>query len=197
MEERGYLLYKNGEKEYFPEGIAMLSGYKYNDSIVEVMIPDSVLVITDNAFEFCRALRKVLCNTDSSKLIHIGEYAFNNCSELQEFQIPYSITTVNSYAFSGTKLSIMDFADTKLALLGYAVFEECYNLMKVHLNSVRHIPGKCFYYCTNLMSVSAHCGISLVDQSAFEECRSLIQIPKPDYNAVIGLGNEYFEALKK
>ena len=196
MEERGYLLYKNGQKEYFPEGISILSGYKGNNNIVEVMIPDSVLVIGNNAFESCKELRKVCCSTDTSKLIHIGELAFNNCYELQEFQIADSITTVDSYAFSGTKLSIMDFSDSHLKFLGYGAFEMCSNLMKVHLKYVDNIPGKCFNCCTNLMAVAAYSDICRVGDYAFYQCRSLLQIPKLAYDALIGSDNDALKQLR-
>lgn len=63
--------------------------------ITNIIIPDSVTQLGDNAFEGCGFSSINLPQT----LTYIGKYAFLGCSNLTEILIPASVTTIGSNAF--------------------------------------------------------------------------------------------------
>ena len=199
MEERGYLLFANGHKEYFEEGIQVLQHYSNRndrDEIVEVRLPNSVKMIARDAFRSCANLRKVTCSVEDCALEHIGQNAFDSCEKLQEFDVPYSLRIVDAYAFGQTALHMMDLSHSYFAYLGEGAFILCKNLMKVMLpgSFFPIIYSHCFYDCENLMMVSGGY-IKLVDENAFAGCASLMKGPNLDPSAAIRAGNDPLKAL--
>ena len=200
MEERGYLLLDNGQKEYFPEGIQVLSGYENRQDIVEVYIPNSVFLIDNQAFHLCRNLQKVSCNAEKSSLIHIGWAAFYLCASLQNFQAPKSLRVVGAYAFLGAAFLAIDFSNAaQLAFLGGHAFQACSQLIVVKLPNCA--PGHaitisecCFYECENLLSITGG-PISNVGLNAFPSNDQLLRIPTINEYATIGEENDSLKAL--
>ncbi len=199
MENRGYLLFIDGHKEYFEEDIQVLSGYQNRpdkDSIVELKLPDSVVMIDNDAFRGCSNLLKVTCNETKSNLRHIGWNAFDSCTTLCKFQVPESLRCVDASAFAETALSQIDFEASDLAFLGENVFCLCKKLEEVFLPSkISVIPKDCFYDCTNLQTVSGGC-IEFVGENAFVRCESLAEGPLLTSNARIAENNEPLKALQ-
>ena len=90
-------------KGKIPDGVTEI-GYKcfINDQIQEIILPESVKRIQNNAFENCYCLKKIHL---SQKLIEIGAEAFINCCNLIEINQP-----------------------TQLSFLGYNCFKNCLRL---------------------------------------------------------------------
>ncbi len=81
----------------FEEGTKTIPSYVLaSTAIEEVTIPDSVTVISKNAFVNCTNL-KSLDLSDSLK--SIGQEAFKNCVSLSEIVLPDSVTSVGQEAF--------------------------------------------------------------------------------------------------
>ncbi|MDD6851033.1 MAG: leucine-rich repeat domain-containing protein, partial [Bacteroidales bacterium] len=83
----------------------------------------------------------------------------------------YSVTRVNSYAFSGcsglTSVSIPNSVNS----IGNGVFEGCSGLTSVSIpNSVNSIGNSAFYGCSGLTSVSIPNSVTSIDQYAFQGC---------------------------
>lgn len=76
--------------------------------ISSITLPDGLTVIHNNAFEGCRALRKVVI---PSTVTAIGDNAFKDCSHLEEIFIPSSVTRISPSAFAGCKIKIIKQAD--------------------------------------------------------------------------------------
>ena len=90
-----------------PEKIAKYSvteiadnAFKYDKSIVSVVIPEGVTFISWWAFEECVNLETI---TIPSTLKEIGMDAFSGCRKLKEIHLPEALTTIDNSAFSGCK----------------------------------------------------------------------------------------------
>lgn len=81
----------------FTEGITVLS-YQFDDvsNVEEVILPKSLLKISDGYFENWPSLKKVTLNDG---LYSIGARAFYGCKNLEEIVIPDSVENIGEYAF--------------------------------------------------------------------------------------------------
>ncbi len=70
---------------------------KYNGEGGDVVIPDGVISIGENAFFFCVALKSIII---PNSVACIGESAFGLCSNLTSVILPNSVTSIGSSAFS-------------------------------------------------------------------------------------------------
>lgn len=82
---------------------------KSNDSITEIILPDTLVSIGNNCFGKCTALNNLIIPNSVSD---IHEYAFSGCSSLESIIIPSGV----SY-------------------LGYNAFEDCTSLSEVTINA--------------------------------------------------------------
>lgn len=72
----------------------------YNcDSLISVVVPDSVTTIGNEAFSDCSNLKSVAFG-ENSQLTSIDGYAFYKCSLLTTIMIPENVMSIGSAAFS-------------------------------------------------------------------------------------------------
>ncbi len=106
------VIYCQGVLVYYPENLELVeyyvdarahtigeSAFAENEHIQEVIIPNSVVMIDDCAFEGCLALRTV--HLPDSLLI-IGANAFSICTSLEQIPLPDSLYCIGSQAFCDT-----------------------------------------------------------------------------------------------
>lgn len=67
-----------------------------NTSLEEIIIPDSVTYIGDNAFAYYSNVTSIKIG---SNVKHIGAYAFKNCTALKEINVPSGITSIGKSVF--------------------------------------------------------------------------------------------------
>ena len=83
------------------EGLPVTSigdyAFRYRDSLMSIVIPDSVTSIGDGAFSGCSSLTSI---TIPDSVTEIGHYAFEDCTSLTSIVIPDSVTSIGVYAFS-------------------------------------------------------------------------------------------------
>ena len=105
---------------YRVTGIAV-TAFRENDTLKQVVLPDSITHLGFSVFSNCRALTSAVlpsgltqiadgtfrgCEslTDirlPSGITSIGKIAFNNCSSLEELSLPESVTSIGALAFEG------------------------------------------------------------------------------------------------
>ena len=74
--------------------------FSLNESIVSVVIPDSVTSIGEYAFNGCTSLVSI---TIPDNVTSIEDYTFTNCTSLKSVTIPHSVTCIGFYAFYSCK----------------------------------------------------------------------------------------------
>ena len=87
----------------------------------------------------------------------INQYAFNNCNNLTEINLPASVTSIGDYAFNNcSNLATVTIAEgSQLASIGYSAFYGCSSLTEITLpSSVTSIEYSAFYNCTSLATVT-------------------------------------------
>ena len=144
--------------------------FRYS-KITGVVIPDSVTLISEEAFGACLSLTSVTIGKSVTK---IGVYAFSGCESLPSVTIPNGVTTISDSAFSQclslTSVTIPD----SVTSIGAIAFSGCESLPSVTIpDSVNTINESTFSYCTSLGSVMIPDSVTRISNNAFEGCTNL------------------------
>ena len=83
-----------------PESVRVIGERAFEGcaGLLSVTIPGTVVEIEDHAFSGCRRLRRVHLEEG---LTHIGKSAFEDCKSLERIELPASVLTVDECAFEG------------------------------------------------------------------------------------------------
>ena len=149
----------------------------------EIIVPEGIICIADNAFENCSISRIVL----PSSIKKIGRRAFANCSNLLEVELNEGLGEIASYAFYGcnslVKIKLPSFLE-RFGSNNYnegCVFEGCISLESIEIpKGVTDIPRRTFAGCVNLLSIRLPETIKSIGFDAFENCVSLQKVIIPD-----------------
>ena len=188
-----------GEKAFYSYG----STSKYES----IIIPDSVKIIGDKAFESCQKLKSInipnsvttignrafydctnLANvTIGNSVKTIGDSAFSCCQMLKNIIIPNSVTTIGDNAFKYSyRLESIAIPDS-VTNIGNGAFWDCFALTSIIIpDSVTAIGDSTFCECYNLVSVSLSNSITSIGTDAFYQCYNLGNIEIPDSVTTIG-----------
>ena len=138
--------------------------FAYIANLETVSIPDSVTVISQNAF-YASGMPTI---TIPNSVHSIGQSAFWNCWNLESIVIPNSVTT-----------------------LGRGAFESCDNLKSVILSDgLTYIDKDAFSVCPLLTEINIPSGVTSIGERAFAWDRGITSIIIPD--SVVSIGSEAF-----
>lgn len=159
-----------------------------SDGTVQVALPPSRGLYSGDV----NIPSNVTYNDASYDVIKIGDYAFEDCSELTSITIPNSVTAIGSYAFKGcsglTTISIPN----SVTDIGGSAFYGCSGLKTISIpNSVKYIGIWAFSYCTGLMSASIGDSVTDINSYAFNNCESLTTVTIGNSVKMIGY-NAFF-----
>ncbi len=121
-------------------------------SLVNVLIPDSVITIGSYAFSGCSSL-EIVSISESSQLEIIDSFAFNECVSLASIKVPDNVRTIGSYAFSGcSSLETVSIRESsQLQLIDSYSFNECTGLINMLIpENVQILGERAFYKCIKL-----------------------------------------------
>lgn len=85
-------------------------------SLTEIVLPDSVEIIGDNAFYLCTALTEFVLPKNT---VSIGSHAFYSCSALKSLTLSESVKIIDLKAFCGCGLDSVIFENTE----GWAIYK--------------------------------------------------------------------------
>ena len=113
-------------------------------NLKQVILPDTIKEIKNNAFDYCCSLEKVIIPNGVKK---ICDRAFMYCESLSEIVIPESLEIIDR------------------------IFTDCTNLSRVVIpEGVKKIGGVAFAGCTNLSDVMIAASVTSIDSGAFYRC---------------------------
>lgn len=165
---------KNVKSISIPASVTKISSNSfqgmYKDDLVKINVNEANKVYDSrnkcNAIISTASDKLVLgCNKTSipNGIKEIGEYAFEDCSEIREINIPKSVTVIGNDAFS-----------------------RCTSLKSVVLpEKLRKLGSHAFNCCSNLENISLPKNLKEIGEYAFNRCEKLTQITIPS-NAQCG-----------
>jgi archaellum component FlaC len=167
-----------------PEGVKSIrrSLFYQCTQLEKIILPSSLEVIEDFAFYGCQKLMEI--NLEKCvNLRTIGTSAFEGCSLISTLIFHSSLKEIETAAFLGCKSLIsVSFQDaSNLEILGSHVFKSCESIKLLKLpTNLKQIGISCFYGCTQLESVLLSEKIEAIGEYAFWACNSLKQISCPN-----------------
>ena len=178
-----------------PKDFKILRGVleKYRGEGGDVVIPDGVTSIGDDAFSSCYNLISIVI---PDSVTSIGDNTFSYCSKLTSIVIPDSVTSIGAGAFSYcSSLTSIVIPDSVTTLAGdlsmsrfFGVFMCCSMLKSVTLPSkITFLSGKMFEDCTNLEDIVIPNTVTQIYNDAFLGCKSLKTLTIPSAVNKIGM----------
>lgn len=191
-------------------------GAFYGCNIESITIPGSVKTIDGEAFGWCYNLESV---TISEGVNTIGSFAFYNCWKLNSITLPDSITELGNNAFEYTEfyendenwsdgilylgkylLSAWNFEESSceikegtIGIADNAFYYRYRELLEevVFPDSLRFIGKNAFSDCYGLWKAEIGSNVTIINDGAFSNCRSLKSVVIPD--SVNYLGSEAYK----
>lgn len=164
---------------YNPADFEIVGGVlkKYKGAAVDVVVPDGVLEIGENAFAAQKYLQSVRF---SQGVQRIGVSAFSGCTNLRTVLLPDTLTEIGVKAFLGcVSLTRIDLPKNVVTIEKDA-FWDCKNLREISLpNSLKSIGNSAFYSCKSLIRVILPGSLEEIGEAAFKDCSNLESINIP------------------
>lgn len=145
--------------------------------------------LPSNLFQNAKELTKVVFD-GTNKLKTIGSSVFFNCSKLETFRVPKTVTTIASGAFKGTQeLKTVEFENgSVLERIGTGAFADC-GITHITLpESIKLIQELAFDHCTNLTEIKLPKNLQEVEKGAFNFCENLLKF-------IVASGNTKYSTL--
>ncbi len=108
---------------------------------------------------------------------HIGEWAFEEGSDITSVTIPDSVTSIGDYAFDECIAMTSVTIPESITSIGESAFHDCYALTSITIpESVTTIEEDTFWGCNALISMTIPENVTNMDISAFNSCDALKSI---------------------
>ena len=172
------------------------------DSLISIIIPDSVAKISANPFAYCSTLKSIFVSSEHPYFFAIDGVLFRKADsclisypkgrEYTTYNIPQGITAIgNSAFFCCDSLISVAIPDSVISIRDSA-FSCCKSLTSITIpDSVTSIGDETFSSCVSLTSVTIPDSVTSIGNIAFSFCTSLTSITIPDSVTSIGDGAFY------
>ena len=160
-----------------------------DEEINDLVIPDGVKTITNNAFHSFRGLTSVKI---PSSVISIGYQCFYGCSGIKTIEIGDSTSPEAATVLGGRTFYMCNNIDSvvlcnNVVEIGKDAFYKCKGIRHIVIpNSVKTMGSHVFLGCENLESVQLSENLKSIEWSTFNGCTSLKEIVIPDSVELLG-----------
>ena len=114
-------------------------------------------------------------------MTNIPNYAFRDCTVLEEVSIPKSVITIGKQAFYGCSGLTEVTISNSVTSIGERTFYNCTDLISINIpESVTSIGNYAFKDCTGLTSITIPNSVTSIGTSAFRGCQGLTEITIPE-----------------
>lgn len=145
---------------------------KYNGAASNVIIPEGVTAIAEEAFNNSQTIKSV---TIPDQVTEIGSRAFSHCLNLVSVKLPSNLTAIP-----------------------YGLFMECENLRDIVIpDTVTTIGESAFLDCQSLSNINLPNGLIVIESSTFQDCINLENIAIPESVQAIKMRAFAFSGLKE
>lgn len=170
-----------------PSTVTKVGDQAFSDSgLTSVTVPATVTTWGSSVFEFCSDLETV---TIDEGVTAIPDYMFPFCKKLAFPQIPASVKTIGSSAFSNCGFTSVVIPGN-IENMGYNAFNSCEKLKTVTISEgVETIGSYVFSNCTALESVTIPDSVTTIEDGAFY-ATGISELTIPD--SVTTIGEEAF-----
>ncbi len=176
------------------------SSEDHNYTVEEAILPDSITVIEDGAFECCYELKSITLSSNLKKIgsnafystdltsvtipdsvTVIEDFTFSDCAALEKVVLPDNLKKIGKSAFSGcTKLADITLPEG-LSEIYTSAFKNCGNLTEIVIPShITYIPAGLFSHCESLKTVTLPDSVEIIEEFAFDGCSSLAAVNIPN-----------------
>ncbi len=174
------------EIDSIPVKVIGKGAFSFNMTIKEVTLPDSIVLIRDNAFYGCSSLEKI---NFPEGLLEIQELAFTECRALKNVHLPKSLDTFGTGVFgmcdSLTELSVEP-ENTSFVSENNAVYNSDKTIILEYAagasgefnipNTVTEVADRAFLGCTGLTAVTLSENTVSLGEDSFFASTALAQV---------------------
>lgn len=161
---------------------------KYNGSEKKIILPTAVSAIGEFAFYNCTTIEEIIFHEN---ITSIGQFAFYGCEKLKEVHIPENCTLIGAGAFSCCYMLEKVSLPSQLRTINKSTFYRCRSLKNIELPDwITHIDRGAFEGCTSLSDIILPLQLKSIGSTAFADCTCLKSITLP--NKVTTLGDKVF-----
>ncbi len=163
----------------------------------DIVIPETVINdgkeftvtgIGERAFELTSVTTVEIPETVTT----IGDWAFLDCSDLVEINIPNSVTYLGFYALGCCYALETATLSTSITVIDEELFRDCSSLTSIIIpEGVTEIKEDAFYGCSALENVQLPSTLRVLGEYVFAECSSLKYIELPE--GLTSLGYSLFQ----
>ena len=159
---------KYGNK--IPSNINLLDNYCFDNSIQEIILPNSIVSIPKQCFYFYKYLSKI---TLSTNIMELKERTFSHCEKLKHIHLPQYLTKIGNECFYDcTSLEEVVFPESLRIIEEYA-FSFCSSLSKIDLRKatqLKKLEKGVFKHCKILNEIYFNETLESIGESCFSEC---------------------------
>ena len=152
-----------------------------------VVLPNTITKVGDFAFGQCSLLEEF---TFSSGMTEILDHALDGSSKLNKVVIPNGITKIGEYAFAWCPLLSSITLPESVTTLEGGIFDHS-GIQTIHLpSSLTYLGARMFSGCNQLTTFTVPNTIQEIKDAAFIDCQNLTTVVIPE--SVTSLGNYIF-----